>query len=229
MQKRTKGIRMNVGTRTIDRASSFPAVYSSAFPEWDILDLYLREASQGAVSPDCSWHPLLQGSVVVSSGLKKGSMCEWRCYARVLKNWDCFTHNTEARDSPFITNSSLPFSHPKTLKWSNTALPMFLTMFQRVTKSSMSWPLFHGDRHKTNHSVMFCLLDFGSAEIASSPPPVCPRHVSHLFGPRSTMATLLICCGAQGEEERSEVRMNWISDPPSKTVKWHSNNPETLA
>ena len=30
------------------------SVYNSVCPEWDILDLYVREASQRAVSPDCS-------------------------------------------------------------------------------------------------------------------------------------------------------------------------------
>lgn len=131
----------------------------SVFPEWDISYLYLREASQRATSPDCSWHPLLQGYVVVNSGLKKGSMCEWRCYERVLKNWDYFTQNMKARDSPFTTNSSLTFSHPN-LKWSNTALQLLLKMFQRVTKCSKSSLLFYGDRHKTNHSMMRCLLHF---------------------------------------------------------------------
>lgn len=90
--------------------------------------VYLREASQRAMSPDCSWHPLLQGYVVVNSGLKKGSMCEWRCYERVLKNGDYFTQNVKARDSPFTTNSSLTFSHPNP-KWSNTALQLLLKMF----------------------------------------------------------------------------------------------------
>lgn len=44
-----------------------------------------------------------------------------------------------------------------------------------------------------------------------------------------TMATLFICCWAQGEVQRSEVERNWKSDPLPKTEKWHSNNPETFA
>lgn len=48
-------------------------------------------------------------------------------------------------------------------------------------------------------------------------------------GACSTRATLFICCGALREAERSGVKRNWKSDRPPKTVKWHSNNPETLA
>lgn len=53
--------------------------------EYVLSGTYQRGPSQRAMSPDCSWHPLLQGYVVVNSGLKKGSMCELRCYEGVLK------------------------------------------------------------------------------------------------------------------------------------------------
>lgn len=67
------------------------------------------------IAPDTLYYRVMWLSTVV---WKKGSMCEWRCYERVLKNWDNFTQNMKARDSPFTTNSSLTFSHPN-LKRSN--------------------------------------------------------------------------------------------------------------
>lgn len=129
--------------------------------EYVLSGTYQRGPSQRAMSPDCSWHPLLQGYVVVNSGLKKGSMCELRCYEGVLKNRDYFTQNMKVRDSPFTTNMFLTFSR-RNLKWSSTALQLLLKKFQHVAKCSKSSLLFYGNRHKTNHTVMRCLLHFSS-------------------------------------------------------------------
>lgn len=48
-----------------------------------------------------------------------------------------------------------------------------------------------------------------------------------LFG--EACFTLFIGCGAPEETGRSEVNGNLKSDPPPKTVKLNSNNPEILA
>ncbi len=198
-------------------------------PEQDISYLYLREASQRAMSPDCSWHPLLQGYVVVNSGLKKGSMCEWRCYERVLKNWDYFTQNMKARDSPFTTNSSLTFSHPN-LKWSNTQLSSCCWKCSSVWQNVLNphcYFMVTDIKLITIWCAVYCIFWVHIDQINSA--ARMPAADQPFGGACFTMATLFICCGALGEAERNEVKRNWKSDPPPKTVKWHSNNPETLA
>lgn len=150
---------------------------------------------------------------------KKGSMCEWKCYEIVLKNWDYFTHNMKVRDLPFTTNSSLTFSHP------NTALQLLLKVFQHVTKCSKSTLLLYGDRDKTNQSMMCCLLHFWLHIDWIHSASGLPAAEQPFGGVCFTMVILFVCCGAWGEAER--VKRNWKCDPPPKTVKWHSNNPET--
>lgn len=77
----------------------------------------------------------------------------------------------------------------------------------------------YGDRHKTNHSMMCCLLHFWLRvdwihSVTSSPAGEQP-----FGGACFTMVILFVCCGARGEAERSGVKRNWKSDPSPKTVK----------
>lgn len=211
---------MNVGTRTRDRDSKFLSecvswaghigpVSETGLPESNVSRLLLT--------------PSITGWCGCRQRFEKGVNVWMEVLWEAAKNWENFTQNTKARDSPFSTNSSLAVSHPK------AALQLLLKMFQRVTKCSKSSLLFYGDRHKTNHGMMCCLLHFWLHIDRTDSAASTPAAHQPFGGACFTMATLFICSGALREAERSEVKRNWKSDPPPKTVKWHSNNPETLA